>query len=148
MDTANNAFLRPLRLFPSVPTELYVMLAIIHLPAIYLPWSTSIPVYFKVSLSAGVALSLAYHIFFGRLVKTATVMDEAVLHANDEWQIRMANGETSTAMFGERQFVQPWLTILELKQGKTSYFLLLTESTTNRTEFRHLRTRILHRLGT
>ena len=147
MDTARNAFLRPVRLTPSVPTGYYVFLAAIHLPAICLPWTTSLPIYFKISVSVGVALSLAYHIFFGRLVKTATIINEAVLHSNNEWQIRLANGETSTALFGKHQFVQPWLTILELQQGQTRYVLLLTSRNTNPNELRHLRTRILHRFN-
>lgn len=146
MDTAHNSFLQPLRIKPTVPPIIYIVLVGIHLPAFYFPWLTSLPLIIRILLTAGVFISLGYHIFFGRAVKTAAVLDVAVLQQNDEWQIRLTNGETDTAFFGNQQFVQPWLVILELIQAKNRYLIFCTSNTMEQDQFRRLRTRILHRV--
>lgn len=147
MDSSYNPFLQPLRLTVAIPTSFYITLVMIHLPAVILPWFAAIPLVFKVVTSLAVLVSFFYYMIAGRLIKTANTVEQVVLDSNDDWQLVLVNGDTLTATFGERHYIHPVLTILELRLDSKNYFFLFTPENADADSFRRLRVRIKHRLN-
>ena len=147
MDTTHNPYLQPLRLKVSIPASIYILIILIHLPAIIMPWLTSLPTLYKLMVSLGVCLSLAMQPYLSQLLKTARRVSEIVLDQSDSWQIRTAAGEILPSSYGTRHFVHPKLTLVELRQQEQVYRFVFTSANTSIEQSRHLRTRLKHRVA-
>lgn len=147
MDSSYNPYLQPLRLKVALPTSIYIILLVVHVPAVVLPWFAAIPVILKVFISLSVLVSFFYYLFAGTLVKTASNVERLVLDNNDDWQIVLVNGDMYTAAFGEQHFINPMLTMLELRYDGKKYIFLFTPENVDKDSFRRLRVRIKHRLN-
>lgn len=147
MDSSYNPFLQPIRLNVALPTSFYITLLAIHLPAVMLPWFTALPVMLKAVTSLAVLGSYFYYTFAGTLVTTVNTVEQIVLDSNDDWQLVLVNGDILSAGFGERHYIHPLLTILELRHNREKYFFLFTPENVEKESFRRLRVRIKHRLN-
>lgn len=67
---------------------------------------------------------------------------ELILGSEDNWQVKMANGEVNKATLGDSLFVHPLLTIMLLRYGRHKEYFIFTPDNIEDDLFRRLRVRL------
>ena len=114
MDSYENPFLVTLRL--PIRESLIVTIVLISANGLCLivPWLTGLDLNLKILLTICPVLSLCYLIYKYRFAVSTVQVTELILGSEDDWQIKMVNGEVHQAILGDSLFVHPLLTIILL----------------------------------
>lgn len=67
---------------------------------------------------------------------------ELILGSEDDWQVKMANGEVHKATLYDSLFVHPLLTIMLLRHGRRKEYFIFTPDNIEADLFRRLRVRL------
>ncbi|GJM05503.1 MAG: hypothetical protein DHS20C09_14990 [marine bacterium B5-7] len=67
---------------------------------------------------------------------------ELILGSEDNWQVKMANGEVHQSALGNSLFVHPLLTIILLRYGRHKKYFFFTQENIEADLFRRLRVRL------
>jgi membrane-bound toxin of toxin-antitoxin system len=139
MDSYENPFLVTLRL----PIRDSSIITIVLISAIvfctFLPWYTSLDLNLKIMLTV---LCLCYLIYKHRFTVATGRVTELILGSEDNWQVKMANGEVNKATLGDSLFVHPLLTIMLLRYGRHKEYFIFTPDNIEDDLFRRLRVRL------
>tara|TARA_R110002110_G_scaffold414920_2_gene646574 strand:+ start:169981 stop:170430 length:450 start_codon:yes stop_codon:yes gene_type:complete len=142
MDSYENPFLLTLRLPIRNPLIIAKVLLFAYSFGLFLPWLTHLDLVLKILLTICLILSLWNLIYKYRSPTTTRRVTELILGSEDDWQVKMNNGEVHQAVLGSSLFVHPRLTIILLSyEGHKKYFIF-TQDNIEADLFRRLRVRL------
>ena len=142
MDSSSNPFLTTLR-FPLKPSEkVYKVLIIMHIFSLLMPWLSALETLYKILFTLMVFASLGCFLFKRYFPENKKNVVELILNAENEWQVKLGNGQTYSATPGKTCFVHPLLTVFSLHFDNTSRSFIFTPENTHADDFRRLRVRL------
>ena len=92
-------------------------------------------------------LSLSYLIYKYRITVTARRVTELILGPEDDWQVKMANGEVNKATLVDSRFVHPLLTIILLRYDRHKEYFIFAPDNIEVDLFRKLRVRLRFKIN-
>ncbi len=142
MDSSDNPFLATLRLPVKESSITTIVLVLSYVLCLFVPWLTRLDLILKIILTIFPALSLCYLIYKYRSSVTRGRVLELILGSEDDWQVKMANGEVYKAFLSDSLFVHPLLTIILLRYGRNKKYFIFTTDNIEHDLFRRLRVRL------
>ncbi len=142
MDSHENPFLVTLRLPIRDSSIITIVLISANGFCIFVPWLTGLDLNLKILLTALPTLNLCYLIYKYRFKVTTERVTELILGSEDDWQLKMADGEVYKATLADSLFVHPLLTIILLKYGRHKDYFIFTPDNIDDDLFRRLRVRL------
>lgn len=147
MDRFQKPFLATLRLPIATPQIVVKLQVLAYTVALFAPWFSSISLIFKVILSIFPIVGLCYIINKTAFFMSNKSVAELILGIEDDWQVKLKDGEVYEATLADSMFVHPLLTIILLKYEGCADYFIFTPSNTDADLFRRLRVRLRFKLN-
>lgn len=147
MDSYENPFLVTLRLPIREPSIITIVLISTNVFCLFVPWLTGLHLNLKILLTVCPVLSLCYLIYKYRITVLTTRVAELILGSEDDWQVKMVNGEVHKAILSDSLFVHPLLTIILLRYGRHKDYFIFTPDNIEINLFRRLRVRLRYKVN-
>ena len=142
MDSYENPYLVTLRIPNRESTIITNVLISAYGVCLFVPWLTGLDFILKTLLTIFPVSSLCYLTYKYRFPVTTGRVAELILGSEDDWQVKMVNGEVHQATLGNSLFVHPSLTIMLLRYGRHKEYLIFTPDNIEVDLFRRLRVRL------
>jgi len=142
MDRIENPFLEVLRLPVKTSATIVRINISLHIICLLIPWFTALDVRMKIILTSVVIVSFCFYQFRYWFYMANQCVEEVILNAKEEWQIKMNNGAVHHAKMNHYVFVHRWLTIIKLEFNGFRQYFIFTPENLDENYFRRLRVRL------